>query len=57
MLIEQIKELYNHEDYDELEQLLTRTSKLELIQAFSGLETKFLLQLLVKMSCRINILH
>ena len=50
MLIEQIKELYNHEDYSELEQLLTRTPKLELIQVFSNSENKFLLQLLMKIS-------
>lgn len=50
MLIKQIKELYNHEDYNELEQLLTRTSKLELVQAFSELDNSFILQLIVKIS-------
>ena len=50
MLIKQIKELYDHEDYNELEQLLTRTSKLELVQAFSNLDNNFILQLIVKIS-------
>lgn len=50
MTIEQIKELYNQENYREIEELLSKTSKTKLIQTFNKMDKEFLLDLYPKLS-------